>query len=75
MLLVIESMAANHLGAKHTATTARTEWKIMNDTKGLAGMVNLKKRGCAIFYEENVADELIKARAEKIGYKATEIWK
>lgn len=42
--------------------------EIVNDIKGVAGKVNLKKGELVVSYEEDVDDELIKSRIEKAGY-------
>lgn len=47
--------------------------EVVNDIKGVAGKVNLKKGELTIFYAENVDDELIKSRIERAGYKVTKI--
>lgn len=47
--------------------------EIVNDIKGIAGRVNLKKGELTVSYEEDVDDELIKSRIEKAGYNVTEI--
>ena len=49
--------------------------EVINDMKGLAGTVNLKKGELTVSYKEDVADELIKVRIERAGYKVTEICK
>ena len=47
---------------------ARVE-EVINDIKGLAGRVNLKSGELTVSYAEEVADEVIKARIERAGYK------
>lgn len=42
--------------------------EVVNDMKGIAGKVNLKKGEITVFYGEKVADEVIKARIKKAGY-------
>lgn len=49
--------------------------EVVNDMKWLAGTVNLKKGELTVSYAEEVADEVIKTRIEKAGYKVTEICK
>lgn len=49
--------------------------EVVNDIKGIAGKVNLKKGELIVSYAEEVDDELIKSRIERVGYKVTEIWK
>lgn len=45
----------------------------VNDIPGVAGVVNLKKGIVTVFYEQEVADEQIKAKIERVGYTVTEI--
>ena len=45
--------------------------EVVNDIKGVAGKVNLKKGELCVSYAEEVTDEVIKARIEKAGYKVT----
>lgn len=47
--------------------------EVVNDMKGVAGKVDLKKGDLIVSYAETVDDELIKARIEKAGYPVTEI--
>ena len=47
--------------------------EMVNDMKGVAGKVNLKRGRLTVSYAEGVADEEIKARIEKAGYTVTEI--
>ncbi|MBQ8619564.1 MAG: heavy-metal-associated domain-containing protein [Clostridia bacterium] len=42
--------------------------EVINDIKGVAGKVNLKKGEVTVSYAEDVADDVIKARIEKAGY-------
>lgn len=49
--------------------------KVINDMNGLTGAVNLKKGELIVSYAEDVADDLIKSRIERVGYKVTEICK
>lgn len=49
--------------------------EVVNDIKGVAGKVNLKKGELTVSYAEEVDDELIKSRIERAGYKVMEIWK
>lgn len=43
--------------------------EVVNDIKGVAGRVDLKKSELTVLYAEDVDDELIISRIEKIGYK------
>ncbi len=45
----------------------------VNDIKGLAGTVNLKKGELTVSYAEEVDVEVIKMRIQKAGYSVTEI--
>ena len=44
----------------------------VNDIKGVAGKVDLKKGELTVSYAEDVSDEIIKAKLERAGYKAEE---
>jgi len=46
---------------------ARVE-EIVNDIVGLAGSVDLKKSELTVSYAEDVEDELIKSKLERVGY-------
>lgn len=43
--------------------------EVVNDIKGVAGKVNLKKGELTVSYEEEVSDELLKSRIERAGYQ------
>ena len=45
--------------------------EIINDMKGVAGKVDLKKGELTVSYAEDVEDTLITARIEKAGYTVT----
>ena len=45
--------------------------EVVNDIKGVAGRVNLKKNELTVSYAEDVADEMIIAKIERAGYKAS----
>lgn len=47
--------------------------EVVNDIPGAAGVVNLKKGIVTVSYEQEVADDLIKARIERQGYTVTSI--
>lgn len=47
--------------------------EVINDMKGLAGKVHLKKGELTVSYAEEVFDEMIAARLEKVGYPMAEI--
>ena len=44
--------------------------EVINDVKGIAGRVNLKKNELTVSYAEDVADEIIIAKIERAGYSA-----
>lgn len=46
---------------------ARVE-EIVNDIAGVAGKVDLKKGTLTVSYAEDVEDELIKSKLERVGY-------
>ena len=47
--------------------------EVVNDMKGLAGKVNLKKGELTVSYAEPTEDQVVKARIERAGYTVTEI--
>lgn len=47
--------------------------EVVNDIVGVSGKVNLKKGELLVSYEEEVEDELIRARIEKAGYNVLRI--
>lgn len=47
---------------------ARVE-EVVNDIQGISGSVNLKKGILTVSYAEDVDDELIKSKIERVGYK------
>lgn len=47
--------------------------EVVNDIKGVAGRVNLKKGELTVSYAEDVDDEVIKAKIEKAGYAVQRI--
>ena len=46
---------------------ARVE-EVVNDIQGVSGSVNLKKGILTVSYAEDVDDELIKSKIERVGY-------
>lgn len=42
--------------------------EVVNDIKGVAGKVDLKKETLTVSYAEEVSDDLIKARIQRAGY-------
>ena len=57
----------------HCEKCANRVTEVVNDITGVAGVVDLKKGIVTVSYEQEVADELIKARIERVGYTVTEI--
>ncbi|MBO5178324.1 MAG: heavy-metal-associated domain-containing protein [Lachnospiraceae bacterium] len=47
---------------------ARVE-EVVNDIQGVSGSVNLKNGTLTVSYAEDVDDELIKSKIERVGYK------
>lgn len=47
--------------------------EIVNDIRGVAGKVDLKKGLLTVSYAEDVDDKIIKTRIERVGYHVTEI--
>lgn len=47
--------------------------EVVNDIPGVAGVVDLKKGTVTVSYEQEVPDERIKARIERVGYTVTEL--
>ena len=45
----------------------------VNDIKGVAGRVDLKKGELTVSYAEDIADEIIKAKIERTGYTVTRL--
>lgn len=45
--------------------------EVVNDIKGVAGSVNLKKNELTVSYAENVENEVIIAKIERAGYEAS----
>ena len=57
----------------HCENCANRVTEVVNDITGVAGVVDLKKGIVTVSYEQEVADEQIKARIERVGYTVTEI--
>lgn len=64
-IFVVEGMHCEHC-------KNRVE-EVVNDIKGVAGTVDLKKGELTVSYAENVDDQLLKSRIEKAGYTVTQI--
>lgn len=61
------------VGGMHCEKCANRVTEVVNDIPGVAGVVDLKKGIVTVSYEQEVADEQIKARIERVGYTVTEI--
>ena len=59
------------VGGMHCAHCKRRVEEIVNDMRGVAGKVDLKRGVLTVSYAEDVADEIIIAKIERAGYKAS----
>ena len=57
----------------HCEKCANRVTEVVNDITGVAGVVDLKKGIVTVSYQQEVADEQIKARIERVGYTVKEI--
>lgn len=57
----------------HCEKCANRVTEVVNDIIGVTGVVDLKKGIVTVSYEQEVADERIMARIERVGYTVTEI--
>lgn len=57
----------------HCAKCANRVTEIVNDFPGVAGVVNLKKGTVTVSYEQEVPDDQIIAKIERVGYIVKEI--
>ena len=57
----------------HCEKCANRVTEIVNDIQGCAGVVNLKKGIVTVSYEQEVLDEKIQERIERVGYTVKEI--
>ena len=57
----------------HCEKCANRVTEAVNDIPGVAGVVNLKKGILTVSYEQEVPDEQIKGRIERVGYTVKEI--
>ncbi len=57
----------------HCEKCANRVTEVVNDIPGVAGVVNLKKGIVTVSYEQEVPNEQIKARIERVGYTVKEI--
>ena len=60
-----------HVEGMHCDHCKNRVEEVVNDIKGVAGVVHLKKGELVVSYAEDVEDALIAARIEKAGYKLT----
>ena len=56
------------IGGMHCEHCKTRVEEIVNDINGVAGKVDLKKGELTVSYAEDIDDEIIKAKIEKIGY-------
>lgn len=57
----------------HCEHCKRRVEEAVNDIKGVAGRVDLKKGELTVSYAEDVDDEIIKAKIERTGYTVTRL--
>ena len=57
----------------HCEKCANRVTEVVNDIPGVAGVVNLKKGTVTVSYEQEVPDEQIKAKLQRVGYTVTAI--
>ena len=57
----------------HCEKCANRVTEVVNDIPGVAGVVNLKKGTVTVSYEQEVPDEQIKAKLQRVGYTVTGI--
>ena len=57
----------------HCEKCANRVTEVVNDITGVAGVVDLKKGIVTVSYEQEVPDEQIKAKLQRIGYTVTAI--
>lgn len=58
----------------HCEKCANRVTEVVNDIPGASGVVNLKKGTVTISYEQEISDEQIKERIERVGYTVKEIY-
>ena len=56
----------------HCEHCKRRVEEAVNDIKGIAGRVDLKKGELTVSYAEDIDDEIIKAKIERAGYTVTD---
>lgn len=57
----------------HCEKCANRVTEVINDIPNVAGVVDLKKGIVTVSYEQEVADEQIRAKIERVGYTVTEV--
>ena len=57
----------------HCEKCANRVTEVVNDIPGVAGVVNLKKGTVTVSYEQEVPDEQIRAKLQRVGYTVTAI--
>ena len=57
----------------HCEKCANRVTEVVNDIPGVAGVVDLKKGIVTVSYEQEVPDEQIKAKLQRVGYTVTGI--
>ena len=60
------------VGGMHCEHCKNRVEEAVNDIKGVAGRVDLKKGELTVSYAEDIDDEIIKAKIEKKGYTVTD---
>lgn len=60
------------VGGMHCEHCKNRVEEAVNDIKGVAGRVDLKKGELTVSYAEDAPDEIIKAKIEKKGYTVTD---
>ena len=61
------------VGGMHCEHCKNRVEEAVNDIKGVAGRVDLKKGELTVSYAEDVDDEIIKAKIERTGYTVTRL--
>lgn len=59
------------IGGMHCEKCSNRVTEVVNDIPHVAGVVDLKKGLLTVSYEEDVPDELIRSRIERVGYTVT----
>lgn len=62
-----------HVEGMHCEKCSNRVTEVVNDIPHVAGVVDLKKGIVTVSYEQDVPDQEIKARIERVGYTVTEI--